>query len=176
MYIVWFQKISITTPQKDLPYDPAPSPPDFPKTAPKIYLPLLRNFQNFHTPPGNIAISHWSEQRGNFLFTTMPNFVSFMYFCCIFQQISEFLICSSHEEIVQKVPGHTQMKCKVAWGIFFSLALLSERLEQAKFAVKLRIADFIYKKIVMQSLTCWKRLVYLMLYREIVKWRRNATN
>ena len=49
---------------------------------------------------------------------------------------------------------------------FFSLALLSERLEQAKFAVKLRFADFIYKKIVMQSLTCWKRLVYLLCYIE----------
>ena len=49
---------------------------------------------------------------------------------------------------------------------FFSLALLSERLEQAKFAVKLHFANFIYKKIVMQSLTCWKRLVYLLCYIE----------
>ena len=66
---------------RDLPYDP-PSPLDFPKLAPKIYLqPPLQNFQNFHTPPGNFAISDWSEQRTEVvLFTRMPNFVSFMYF------------------------------------------------------------------------------------------------
>ena len=55
--IVWFQKISIPPHGRDLPYDPT-SPLDFPKLAPKIYLSLLRNFQNFCTPPGNFAISN----------------------------------------------------------------------------------------------------------------------
>ena len=45
-----------------------------------------------------------------------------------------------------------------------------------EFAVKLRIADVIDKKIVMQCLTCWKRLSKLLCDRETVKWRRNATN
>ena len=35
-----------------------PSPLDFPKSAPKIYPPPLRNFQNFRTPPGNVAFSN----------------------------------------------------------------------------------------------------------------------
>ena len=55
--IVWFQKISIPPHGRDLPYDPT-SPLDFPKLAPKIYLPPFRNFQNFCTPPGNFAISN----------------------------------------------------------------------------------------------------------------------
>ena len=46
----------------------------------------------------------------------------------------------------------------------------------SEFAVKLRIADVIDKKIVIQCLTCWKRLSKLLFDRETVKWRRNATN
>ena len=37
---------------------PPPSPLDFPKSAPKIYPPPLQDFQNFRTPPGNIATSN----------------------------------------------------------------------------------------------------------------------
>ena len=43
-----------------------------------------------------------------------------------------------------------------------------------EFAVKLHVADFIDKNIVMQSLMCWKRLV--LCDRATVKRRRNATN
>ena len=48
---------------------------------------------------------------------------NFVFFSCIFcfsveiQQISEFLMHSSHEEIVDKVFGHRQVKCKIAWEI-----------------------------------------------------------
>ena len=157
MYIVWFQKISIPPPQKDLPYDPAPSPPDFPKTAPKIYPPLLRNFQNFHTPPGSIAISHWSEQRGNFLFTTMPNFVSFMYFLLNFSTnkwipylLKSWRNCSksSHANEMQGHMGNIT--------VLFSHCVKK----------KAKCMNEYKQKIVMQSLTCWKRLVYLLCYIE----------
>ena len=51
----------------------------FLKSAPKVYPPPLWNFQNFPTPPRNIAISYWREQI-RVLFPRMPIFVSFMYF------------------------------------------------------------------------------------------------
>lgn len=52
---------------------------DCPKLAPKVYPPPLWNFQNFSTPPGNIAVSYEGE-RLVVLFTKMPNVLSFMYF------------------------------------------------------------------------------------------------
>ena len=63
---------------RDLPYEP-PSPLDFPKSAPKIYPPPLRNFQNFCTPL-EILLSLIEVNKEVVLFTRMPNFVSFMYF------------------------------------------------------------------------------------------------
>ena len=45
-----------------------PSPLDFSKLPLKFTPPPpLRNFQSFRTPPGNFAISNWSEQRSSFL-------------------------------------------------------------------------------------------------------------
>ena len=47
---------------------PPPSHLDFPKKTPKMYpLPPLRNFQNFHTPPGIIAISYQSKKISSFV-------------------------------------------------------------------------------------------------------------
>ena len=79
---------------------------------------------------------------------------------------------SSHEEIVDKVLGHRQMKCKIAWEIQpYFLSLRQEESREVRvsnfvvpnlqfeLAVKLLVADSIYNKIVTQSLTCWKRVV-----------------
>ena len=54
--------------RRDLLYNPAPSRLDFPKKTPKCTpLPPLRNFQNFHTPPGIIAISYRSKKISSFV-------------------------------------------------------------------------------------------------------------
>ena len=73
---MWFSKCvvpeNIHTPPppphgRDLPYAPPPlwifqnCPSNLPPPPP------LRNFQSFCTPPGNFAISNWSEQRSSFL-------------------------------------------------------------------------------------------------------------
>ena len=62
---------------------------------------------------------------------SQTNFVSFVYFfifCWFLQQISKFSMGSSHEEIVEKVLGHMQMKCIVRSEIYlyFSLAAVEE--------------------------------------------------
>ena len=51
---------------RNLPYGPPPLW-IFPKSAPKIYPRPLQNFQNFCTPPGNIAFSYWSERKSSFV-------------------------------------------------------------------------------------------------------------
>ena len=54
--------------RRDLLYNPPPSRLDFPKKTPKCTpLPPLRNFQNFHTPPGIIAISYRSKKISSFV-------------------------------------------------------------------------------------------------------------
>ena len=127
----------------DLPYDPPPPlwifqnlPPKFPPSPPE--------FPKFSHIPLEILLSLTEVNKEVVLFTRMPNFVSFMYFLlncitdkqipyanslcaqvtdkfCEFHVFSvefynrcEFLLRSSHEEIVEKVLGHMQMKCKVA--------------------------------------------------------------
>ena len=67
--------------RRDLPYGPPPSgffQNQPPKSTPT---PPLQNFQNFCTPPGNIAISSEVNKEVHVvLFARMPNFASFMYF------------------------------------------------------------------------------------------------
>ena len=53
----------------------------FQNRPPKFTPAPLRNFQNFCTPPGNIAISFEVNKEVHVvLFARMPNFVTFMYF------------------------------------------------------------------------------------------------
>ena len=84
---MWFCKCVV--PEKI--YTPPPRKgfaiwPLFPLDFPKLPLkftppPPLRNFQSFCTPPGNFAISNIIEVNKEVVFfTTMPNFVSLMYF------------------------------------------------------------------------------------------------
>ena len=77
-HIVWFQKISIPPSRKGFAVWP-PLPSGISKIGPPNLPPSLPDFQNFCTPPGIIANSHWSEQISSF-FTRVPHFVSFMYF------------------------------------------------------------------------------------------------
>ena len=126
----------------DLPYDSL-SPLDFPKLAPQISPPHPTRISEIFTHPLQILLS-LTEVNKVVLFSRMPNFVSFMCFLwnCItdkripyanslcaqvtdkfcefhvfsveFDNRCRFLLRSSHEEIVEKVLGHMQIKCKVA--------------------------------------------------------------
>ena len=104
----------------------APLPSGFFQNQPPKFTPTppLRNFQNFCTPPGNIAISFEVNKEVHVvLFARMPNFVTFMYFllnCITDRQIPyanslcsqvtnkfcEFHVFSV--EFVEKVLGHTK--------------------------------------------------------------------
>ena len=82
-----FQKISIPHPTPPPPATEGiccmtPLPSGFSKVSPQnLPPPPLRNFQNFHTLPGNFSTSDFIEvNKEVILFTRMPNFVSFIYF------------------------------------------------------------------------------------------------
>ena len=81
-----------------------PSPLDFPKLAPKIYLPS--GISNIFAHPLETLLSLIQMNKEVVLFTRMPNFVSFMYFLlnCITDKwiplIWELLLPSSHRQIL----------------------------------------------------------------------------
>ena len=135
---VWFQTISIPPPRKGFTVWP-PALWIFPKSDPKIYPPPLRNFQNFCTPleillslievnkevvlftrmPNFVSFMYIllnciTDRQIPYAKLLMRSghkqilWVSCI-FCWILQQISEFLLRSSHEEIVEKVLGHTKI-------------------------------------------------------------------
>ena len=51
----------------DLPYDPPPPRWIFQHWPPNFNPASLRDFQNFHTPHGNTAVSNWGGQRSSFV-------------------------------------------------------------------------------------------------------------
>ena len=139
---VWFQKISIPPLWKRFAVW-LPLPSGFSKIGPSNFAPPPTRISKIFTHPLQILLS-LTEVNKVVLFTRMPNFVSFMCFLwnCItdkripyanslcaqvtdkfcefhvfsveFDNRCRFLLRSSHEEIVEKVLGHMQIKCKVA--------------------------------------------------------------
>ena len=140
---VWFQKISIPPLWKRFALWPS-LPSGFSKIGPSNLAPLPARISKIFTHPLQILLSLTEVNKEVVLFTTMPNFVSFMCFLlnCItdkripyanslcaqvtdkfcefhvfsveFDNRCRFLLRSSHKEIVEKVLGHMQIKCKVA--------------------------------------------------------------
>ena len=159
-----------------------PSPLDFPKLAPKIHPPPILNSKIFARPL-EILLSLIKVNKEVVLFTKMPNFVSFMYFLlncitdkripyvyslctqvtdkfCAFHVISvEFYNSANGMQghvtnitvLKRSGPHHAIRQCEYRI-LFYQICIF-------EFAVKLCVANFIDKKIVTQSLMCWKRLV-----------------
>ena len=124
--------------RRDLPYGPLPSG-FFQNRPPKFNPPPLRNFQNFCTPleillslievnkevvlfariPNFVSFMYFllncirdrQIPYANSLCAQVTNKILWVsrIFCWILQQISEFLLHSSHEEIGEKVLGHTKI-------------------------------------------------------------------
>ena len=96
-----------------------PLPSGVLEISPTNLSPLPPEFPKFWQTPCNITIFDWNEKiLWQFFFTSMPNFVSYVffvefYFTLSIQQISKFLVGSSHKQIVEKFLGHTQIKCQV---------------------------------------------------------------
>ena len=100
--------------EKDLSYDPLPS--GFSK--PKNLLPLPSGISKILAHPLEILPSLIEVKKlAVFFFIACQIFYVFsveFHFTLGIQQISEFLMRSSHKQIVEKVLGHTQIKCQVA--------------------------------------------------------------
>ena len=136
---MWFQKISIPPPRKGFAVYPpspldfskigpkiySPSPPEFPKFfahSSEILLSLIEvnkvvllarmpNFVSFMYFLLNCITDRQILMPTPYALKSQTNFVSFMYFLLnsTTDNISEFLLRSSHEEIVEKVLGHTKI-------------------------------------------------------------------
>ena len=93
-------------------YDP-PSPLDFTKIGPQNFPPPpLQNFQNFCTPPGNIAVN-----KEVVLFTKMPNFVSFMTSVEFYSRKANSFCTQVTKKLFKKFLGTRKCKFMVAWEI-----------------------------------------------------------
>ena len=138
---MWFQKIS--TPPTEGICRMTPLPSGFSKIGPQNLPPLPSGISKIFAHPLEILLSLIEVNKEVVFFPRMPNFASFVYFLlncitdkripyanslcaqvtdklCEFHVFSvefynrcEFFLPSSHEEIVEKVLGHMQMKCKV---------------------------------------------------------------
>ena len=182
-----------------------PVPFGFSKIGPQNLPHLPTGISKILALPLEILLSLIEVNKEVVLFTRMPNFVSFVYFLlnCITDKWIPYAnslcaqvtdkFCAFHVISVEFYNSANEMQGRVGnitvlfshcvkkkatlntWRSIIKEIRTSSR-DKTVWVSNSSVADFIDKKIVTRSWTCWKRLVYLLCDRETAKRRRNATN